>query len=343
MTPPLSEDDSWAAFCVAISRAWAVSRWGSVGVVVGCSGGADSVALLRALCELRSHRLPDACQGFIVAAHLNHGIRGDESDGDQAFVRELADELGVDFLTDNVVGDPSTDEDSLRRFRMSFLRQQAERIGARYVALGHTADDNIETVLHHLFRGTGPAGLAGIAPHRSLGQDLVLTRPMLSITRRVVREVLDSVGQRWREDSSNQNGDYRRNWIRHELIPLVRSKYPDAENAMARAARSQREWRSVIDSLADDWRDRHLISADPLELGRDASTDSCIVIAALQQIWTEQGWPQRAMTMRHWQQLYNSINAASDTVDRYQMPGGIDVCCAERGVVLDATSLRRSP
>ncbi|WP_419194756.1 tRNA lysidine(34) synthetase TilS [Novipirellula herctigrandis] len=312
-----------------ISRRWPVSRWGNVGVVVGVSGGADSVGLLRGLCEIRSQQPAEGRRGFIVAAHLNHAIRGEESDADEAFVRDLAQSLDVPIVVERIVGSDVTDEASLRENRMAFVRTQAENVGARYVALGHTSDDNVETVLHHLFRGTGPTGLAGIAPHRSLGDDLVLVRPMLAITREQIRAGLRHKGCSWREDASNQDPRYRRNWIRHKLIPMITSKYPNAEAAISRASESQRDWLDLVDSAASEWIDIHICvdghacEADTLRLRRDSRTDGAIVVAALQRIWGDRNWALGEMTKSHWQSIVGTIAGRSS--QRYQLPGGLDV------------------
>ncbi|TWU45390.1 tRNA(Ile)-lysidine synthase [Novipirellula aureliae] len=331
-------------FLSEIATAWPVSRWTAVGVVVGCSGGADSVALLRGLCELRKQELErlervesvPPSPGFIVAAHYNHALRGRDADADEALVRELAERLGIECVVETrstQKGELSSDEESLRNERLAFLKRHAERLGARYVAVGHTANDNVETVLHHLFRGSGPAGLAGIAPHRSLGKDVVLIRPMLSIQRSDLRGVLESIGQSWREDLSNRCTDYRRNWIRHKLLPRILEAFPNAESAMARATESQRDWRDLVHQFAADWLDENVRLDHAIEVKVDRTTRSAIVIAAMQRLWKTQNWPLRDMTMLHWKRLYRTISGQSDK--RYQLPGRIEVVCS-----LEYVSLR---
>ncbi len=311
----------WCDFCQQLHDQWPVERWAGVGVVVGCSGGADSVALLLALESLR-RRLPDEQRlGFLVASHFNHRTRGTESDRDEAFVRQLASELKVEFVSDASPDSATKDEDSLRAMRLSFLQRTAERFGARYVALAHSSNDIVETVLHNLFRGTGPTGLAGILPHRTLGKDLVLMRPMLHMNREAIREGLRSIGQTWCEDSSNSNCDYRRNWIRHELLPQIESVYPNAETSIERAARVLRDWSSVMDASAAAWLEDHCVSGD--ELLRDAETESCVVILALQHFWQRKQWPRVDMTQSHWRRLYESI--AGTTFDTYELPGKVRV------------------
>jgi tRNA(Ile)-lysidine synthase len=318
-------DDSWQQLLTEIADTWPPSRWRDVGVIVGCSGGADSVGLLTALCLLRQSVVASGQEpprGFLVAAHVNHGLRGEESDGDEAFVRELASQQGVQFATLRAAG-TDRDEASMRSERFQFLHDTANAMGARYLALGHTADDNVETVLHQLMRGTGPAGLAGIGSPRPIGQDLVLVRPLLGVPRRLIRSGLESIGLPWREDSSNADTDYRRNWIRHQLIPLIESEYPSAVDAITRAVEGQRGWRVVIDRLANQWLAMQRRSSDPPTLVREQETDQAIVIAAVQILWAELDWPRREMTREHWLRLATTIQV--ETEERYTLPGQIDV------------------
>lgn len=335
-TPP--NGDLWYRLRSEIASSWPSQRWRDVGVVVGCSGGADSVALLAALDELRNGGQPSATappRGFLVAAHFNHRLRGEESDADEAFVRQLADRWEIRCQVARGTGQ-SRDEAALRDERLRFLTETAGRAGARYLALAHSADDNLETVLHHLFRGTGPAGLAGIGSPRSIGSDLVLVRPLLGLSRNEIREALRQRGQAWQEDSSNDDLDYRRNWIRQQLIPLIQSQYPQALDAVTRAVDGQRQWRALIDRLASHWLTTHRQSDQPLKLQRDDEVETPIVVAAAQIIWTEQSWPRGQMTREHWLRLAATIR--SDGKERYTLPARIDVIAQDGQVVISPAS-----
>ena len=258
MNKPPKVAPSWSKLLDLMSTNWATQRWRDVGVVIGCSGGADSVALLRLMAELRTHG-DHPPRGFVIAAHYNHALRGSESDDDQKFVQTLAEQLGLRFQTTRTQS-KETSEAALRSMRMQFLTDTAHASGARYIAVAHSADDNAETVLHHLLRGTGPAGLTGINHTRSIGTDLVLYRPLITASRHEIRTALNEVEQAWREDSSNQQLHYQRNWIRHKLIPTIEHRYPHAVDAINRAVSGQREWRSLVDQLARTWLDDHQIA-----------------------------------------------------------------------------------
>lgn len=343
---PSSQNTAWEQVKSELLRRWPVQRWNCVGVLVGCSGGADSVALLRMLAEIRGE---SPSSGFLVVAHFDHGLRGDASLGDADFVARLADELGLKCVISSGDGE-RTDEAHLRQARRDFLSQTANDSGCRYVALAHSRDDNVETVLHHLFRGTGPAGLAGISAHRAFGEidqqrDLVLIRPLLSVSRTLIRDAMRVRGFPWREDSSNQDEGYRRNWIRNKLIPLIETKFPDASEAVSRAAESQAELVETLGSLASIWMET-FVSDHPVSIRRRTSRGELlrghplsrppVVIAALQAIWNQNHWPLSAMTQTHWLRIVSVVeNVDVRLPDQFQLPGNIWCRADEQQITLE--------
>ncbi len=222
-------------FETRLERSWPAQRWQDVSVVVAVSGGADSVGLLCGLARLKS------AGGRLSAAHFNHALRGEESDADERFVTALAGRLGLACQVGHWgPGEPekrSSDglEAAARGARYHFLQSAAEAAGARYVATAHTADDQVETIVQRIFRGTGLGGLAGMRRARPLGPATTLIRPLLGFRREEIRDYLHSAGQSWREDSSNARTDATRNWLRHELLPSVqRHVSPAAPAALLR-------------------------------------------------------------------------------------------------------------
>ncbi len=215
-------------------------------VGIGVSGGADSVALLRILAELRAH-----FGVAIVVLHFHHQLRGAEADEDERFVKSLAGEFHFEFESGraDVAGEAAAQgwnlEDAARRLRYQFFDTVAEARGLNRVAVAHTADDQAETVLSHLLRGTGLAGLAGIYPVAGS-----IIRPLIDLRREELREFLRELGQPWREDSTNQDTSRTRARIRHQLIPLlVRDFDPAAVTRLARLAAHAHDdesfWRSL--------------------------------------------------------------------------------------------------
>jgi tRNA(Ile)-lysidine synthase len=199
-------------------------------VVVGVSGGADSVALLLALVTLASMwRLS------LSVLYVDHGLRPDSSaDGD--FVRLIGARLGVPVVVSNVRVGRGSVEAAARAVRYAALEAAADRAGASRVALGHTSDDQAETVLMRLLEGAGVRGLAGIPPVRGR-----IIRPLIDARHRDAVAALQAAGLPWIEDPSNTDRKFFRNRVRHELLPLLGAAYEPAIvtrlTAVARAAR----------------------------------------------------------------------------------------------------------
>ena len=185
-------------------------------LLAGVSGGVDSVALLDVL--VKSGWRPHVC-------HLNHQLRGADSDADAEFVRQLAAAYDLPSTIEARKVDP--DEDSARRARHEFFARVAERTGIKKLALAHTADDQVETFLLRLVRGAGVPGLVGIWPERQLGT-LRVIRPLLKVRRAEVLEYLTKGKLAHREDASNADTRFTRNRIRQELLPLLEREYNPA-------------------------------------------------------------------------------------------------------------------
>ncbi|MBE7001559.1 MAG: tRNA lysidine(34) synthetase TilS [Ruminococcaceae bacterium] len=206
-------------------------------IICAVSGGADSMALLWGM-----YLLKDKLQLDISAAHFNHRLRGAESDADEAFVRDFCAGYGIPFVTDSrqVTAGEKGLEAAAREARYAFLKGLPG-----LVATAHTADDNAETVLMHLVRGTGLKGLGGIMPVNGN-----LIRPMLNVTRAEVMNFLAEYSIPHREDSSNAGDAFLRNRLRHSVMPLLKQENPSlAENLSAMALRLRQDEES-LDRLA---------------------------------------------------------------------------------------------
>lgn len=216
-------------------------------VVVGVSGGADSTALLHILSDL--NRELDWSLS-LHAAHLNHGLRGAESDTDATFVQAAADALSIprtierrDIPTLAAVEGMGVEEIA-RRERYAFFERVCLQAGAKTVAVGHHADDNAETILHRILRGTGLRGLSGIPRVRALSprSEIRLVRPLLHLTRAELREYLLDSGVAFREDSSNASTEPMRNRLRGSILPRIEAEVnPQAREALLRLG-SQAVW-----------------------------------------------------------------------------------------------------
>jgi tRNA(Ile)-lysidine synthase len=307
----------------AVADIWPLENWTNVGVVIGISGGADSVALARAL-----QNLAIGTPGFLIAAHFNHQLRGEHSDQDQVFTCELAQRLGVRVFTGSAAEFATdqprpTSEAALADQRRRFLIETAKQTGARYIALAHHRDDNVETFLHHMMRGTGPSGLCGMPVFRSLDSDLVLVRPLLRVSRPQILDYLESLEQDYRLDHTNELSLYTRNWIRNEWLPMGSQRFPQASEAIGRTIETLAQWREVIDQAADRWATDNIRFGPPHRITRDPSTPSAIVVAAIQRLWDRSGWSRGEMNQRHWSAIIDRINGSQQ--DRQILPCRIDV------------------
>jgi tRNA(Ile)-lysidine synthase len=226
-----------------------------IGIAV--SGGADSVSLLRAMLELREDL------GIVLSVvHFNHEIRGAEGDSDAEFVTRVAKEHNLHLH--QASGDVPffakkwrlSTEAAARRLRYDLFRAVLAEGGVQKIATAHTRDDQAETVLLRVLRGAGTRGIAGIHPVLKVENGAVI-RPMLEISRVEVETYLRSIGQEWREDSTNADVAYSRNRVRHQLLPLLERDYnPNIREVLSEAAEIARDedafWEVLIDRMAKD-------------------------------------------------------------------------------------------
>ncbi|KAF0126793.1 MAG: tRNA(Ile)-lysidine synthase [Elusimicrobia bacterium] len=196
-------------------------------IVLAISGGPDSVVMLDYFArQARGRRLK------LYVCHINHGLRGAESDADERFVRRLAAAYGLSCgvfkakVKALAKKSGSGTEHAARTERYRLLLKYARSRGCRLVATAHHSDDNAETVLLNLLRGTKARGLAGIPPSRPLGGGVRVIRPLLALRRREIEDYLRANGIKAQRDSTNDDQKYTRNWIRATLLPLLEKKQP---------------------------------------------------------------------------------------------------------------------
>src|SRR5271167_5023691 len=250
-------------------------------ILVGLSGGADSVALISALIETRE-RL-----GLkIAAAHLNHRIRGDESDRDEEFVRDMCARLGIELIVEQAegLGAVANLEERAREVRRDFLVRASQTIGAEFVALGHHRDDQAETVLMRLMRGAGAAGMAAMAEHGP-GR---LIRPMLSVSRADIRGYLDARATAFVEDSTNSSRDILRNRIRAELLPMLEREYaPGLSGRLVEVAGEMRSLDELVSALAARELDAMRVDGGALDVSAFAAMNRAVQAAAIRMFIAE--------------------------------------------------------
>jgi len=287
-------------------------------ILIGLSGGADSVALTCAILELRE-RL-----GLrIAAAHLNHRIRGVESDRDEAFVRAMCARLGVELIVERAEGlDASISsanfEERAREVRRDFLGRVADRVGADYVALGHHRDDQAETVLMRLMRGAGAAGMAAMAEHGP-GR---LIRPMLSISRAEIRGYLDARATAFVEDSTNSSRDILRNRIRAELLPMLEREYaPGLGGRLVEVAAEMRSLDELVAAIAARELDAMRRRGGALDVSGFSGLNRAVQPVAIRLFLSERMGSLRRISRAHIEATRQLIleGGPSDSID---LPGG---------------------
>ena len=205
-------------------------------ILIGVSGGPDSVCLLYILNSLKK----DLGISLHIA-HLNHLLRGKESDKDSEFVLELAHRLGTPATLKAVnvkkLADKSSLEEAARTERLHFLFETAKKIKADKIALGHNKDDQSETILMRLLRGSGTLGLSGILPKRKI-EGWTVIRPLIETERKTIEGFLTSNKIPYRKDSSNLKTIYFRNRLRHKLLPLLAQYNPNIKEILSNTAQS---------------------------------------------------------------------------------------------------------
>jgi len=350
--PPSNPFPEIAAFFDSIGA----SPDAPVSVAACVSGGADSVALLHILHTYRA----GLGIGRLAAAHVNHGLRGAESDGDEEFVRAEAEKLGVEFfgvrLDRRGGGSIDTDEhhspgDSriytdnpdgcsgieawARRERYLFFSKIRREQRIDFAATAHTADDQAETVLLRLARGAGLRGLRGILPTRGDG----VIRPTLDVERRRLKEWLSERGVGHREDSSNADLRFRRNRIRAEVVPRLAECDPAAVRNIAAAAAAARAAWEDIEGRAGEWIDKYVlrVSSEIFHVEKAGAGDG-LLREALLVLFDEHGI---AASRVHIERAAGALEGTlSGAGGEHLLPGGWAFYCREDRVCFVKSTIK---
>jgi tRNA(Ile)-lysidine synthase len=285
-------------------------------ILIGLSGGPDSVAMTHALIRLRAHS-----QFELIAAHLNHGLRDAESNRDESFVRGLCASLGIELYverTESLSTAASNLEERARELRHEFLNRIAAQTGATRIALAHHADDQAETVLTRLLRGSGVTGLRAMTES---GPGL-LFRPLLRIKRAAILEFLRAIGAEWVYDSSNDSMAITRNRIRHQLIPMLERDFAhglsDRLNELASEVGALDEYITQVarEELARRLRD------GTLQLNGFRSLPEVLSNAIVREFLRKRLGHLRRISRAHVTQIARVISRNDNPAARIALPGG---------------------
>lgn len=299
-------------------------------MAVALSGGPDSVALLLATAELKRQV---GGRGELFALHVDHRLRGAESEADALWCAQFCDRLGIPLqqLTADVATRATVDGDGIeaaaRAERYRVLTEAAELRGARYLFLGHTRDDQVETVLFRILRGTGLRGLAGIGASRPLTPSLTLLRPLLKCNRDEVLQYLDECGQDYRTDASNAQAMFTRNRLRTQLLPQLRAQYNlGLDDALVRLADQAAELQAYVETQAAQVlkaaRGPAMVDGFALDVAALRGKPRALIGEVLRLAWREAGFSEQAMTRPWWNKLANLTT--TDTSTRVlNLPGNV--------------------
>ncbi|MCG3136303.1 MAG: tRNA(Ile)-lysidine synthase [Phycisphaerae bacterium] len=324
-------------------------RWPGRGepLVVAVSGGPDSTALAWLLHEMNQ---TENCGWALHLAHLNHQLRGSEAQRDADFVTRLAQQQGWNFTVESrpirqLAGQSKlTIEETARQERYQFFEQVAQHYGGKAIATAHHADDHIETILHRLLRGTGLRGLAGIPPCRPLhnGSPVWIIRPMLNVLRSEIMRYLHDHRFEYCHDESNDQLQFTRNRVRHELLPYLEKNFnPAVRGALLRLGEQTRWMYDHLQELVQakypliSWRDSEEPQRRAVELAVDLlQKESPLVQSELiRMAVVELGAAEKSITFQHYLAVMDLIEDKT-TGKHLQLPGGLLVTRQREQIVL---------
>ncbi|MDB5342151.1 MAG: tilS [Schlesneria sp.] len=291
----------------------------STSILIGVSGGADSVALLLGLVQVR-----DEYTLSLTVGHLNHQLRGDASDADAEWVRLLCDRLQVPIEIGISANLPQNRglEEAARDARHSFLDRTALALHCEVIATAHTADDQAETVLHHIFRGTGLSGVRGIPETRLTPSARRLVRPLLAIRRELIERYLAELGQDFRTDATNADTSLTRNWLRHTLLPDLRTQFgPQVDLSLNRLAEQAADVEQTLNILAEHLLNQAVLDCQPnsvrLNTRLFADQPLHLIRESFRLLWRRQQWPLQSMGFTEW----NRVADVALTTGNINLPG----------------------
>lgn len=291
-------------------------------VLIGVSGGPDSLALLYLFNELKVKL------GIrIVIVHLNHGLRGRSSDSDEKFVKGIANNLGLDFLSKRIkwpnLKSRLPNEERLRKARYDFFFDVAKKYKINKIALAHTLDDQAETVLMRLIRGTGLYGLISILPKRRVESftplekrkkskssltGFTIIRPLIEISRAEVENYLKKIKVKGRVDSTNFNKTFLRNKVRHDILKNLNKINPNVKGVLARFAQQAAIDYDYLYKEAERFIIQNGKSSVRIELGRFCCLHTAIQRMIIRVALEKVAGDLRTFTNKHWQEIQDLVN-----------------------------------
>ncbi len=330
-------------FLSDLHQGLALTEVGGTGVLLAVSGGADSMAMLAGLRMLASE--DESRTPRFAVAHLNHGLRGSESDLDACFVERTCAAAGIDCVIESLPANALKSraqgslEESARTARYEFLLRTAMDLKLPRIATAHHQQDQTETILFNLMRGTGLRGLRGIPPVRTLTGQVRIVRPMLRIERSTILNFVQAERVQFREDASNETGEFARNRIRSLMKSLPGEFAARLEKLLLSLSLQAEATTDALDAVADRILNQSLLennsSIARLDRAELQLWPEPLVRHTLIALWTLQQWPRQKMNTAHWMRL--SQAALTGTPQRWSFPGGVQLSVSRSLVRLERT------
>jgi tRNA(Ile)-lysidine synthase len=308
----------------------------SGGILVAVSGGADSTALMYVL---RSLKTAGVLNADLTLAHVNHQLRGRLADEDEAFVVEQACILDLPVLTRRIaVADFAAEqklsiETAARNLRMDALAAMAKESNCSYIAAAHHKDDNAETIMHRLLRGTAWRGLAGIWPAKKFPNGVVFVRPFLCVRREQITSYLEEFKIPWRHDHTNDEQAFTRNFIRHSLLPAIQSQTGESLiELFDRLSSGCRRYVDLLDKKVDGLWPNLVIKKEHGQIELDqkvfASAPDCLKAEIIRRALLAVGSGERDFTLEHYERLrrFAGINRHNKSLT---LPAGFVIHCGQ--------------
>jgi len=302
-------------------------------ILLAVSGGADSTALLYAMCAIKAENV---LGGDILCAHINHQLRGSDSDGDEAFVIAQAGKLNLAVTTKrlDVRGfarkNKLSIETAARKLRIESLLDIAKANDCGWVATAHHKGDNAETVIQRLVRGTGFRGLGGIWPMRKFAEAIGFVRPLLCVSRGEIVEYLRKRNLKWREDRTNDDCSYRRNFIRHRLLPELQKQCSGSvvEQLSELSLSAQKFYGLICDSTEEIWPQLVDCAADKvtLDLNSFLVQPPAVKIEIVRRSLICLGSGERDLTHQHYEKVLQLAQQKTGG-KQIELPDGFTVWC----------------
>lgn len=306
-------------------------------VLIGVSGGADSVALLKVLLALKKEYSLD-----IVIAHLDHKFRGKESKEDRIFCEDLAKKLSLEIVSEEidvpkiVIEKGISPEEAARFERYDFFKRQCKIKNIKKIVVAHHKDDQAETVLMRIIRGTGTAGLGAMNPVKDMG-DFTIIRPLIEVSRKEIEEFIKENKIKFRHDSSNDKVVFTRNKVRRELLPYLEENFnPNVKEVLSNMAENLRSENEFLEKFSK----RKFKSISKVQNGtvsidikrfkkQPEAVRKRILRSALEYLKGD----LRRLTYQHWKEAESLINKrpSNSIVD---LPGGIDITKNKNSLII---------